>query len=407
MNRIKHIQLFTKSNFMQLKRKWLPLPLLFIFPLLLVGIIAALVITIVLPEENDPIRIGLVDLDKSDETKLVTSLMEESSAISTFIQLHSMTEIQAKIAIENDAISSYLVFPEGFTDSLYTGESVQLPIVGNPNRKIDSFLIQEIIKSVTRHIRSSQANILTINEYAKQLGMDDDTRNELVFEQFKEFVFYTLGSNQILNEKELTNIATSSPIHYFSLAAWFIVLTIWLLTIYRFLSNESPLRMKQRMKLYGVTELQQILAKGFVTLITAVFFAAITFIWLQLFLSFELILEDYVRIIGLLLLYCIAFLIGMAIIETIISAPKVSLFIQLLFTLAILACSGAILPAIYLPLQLQEFIGYSFSYQAFSWISDIILNGRMYADFIPLLLTMLAGYFILLGISMWKERVRS
>src|SRR4051812_23906196 len=116
MNRIKHIQLFTKNNFMQLKRKWLPLPLLFIFPLLLIGVVAALLITIVLPEENDPIQIGLVDLDKSDETKLITGLIEESSALSSFIQLHSMTENEAKTAIENNDISSYLIFPESFTN---------------------------------------------------------------------------------------------------------------------------------------------------------------------------------------------------------------------------------------------------------------------------------------------------
>ncbi|WP_245975313.1 ABC transporter permease [Oceanobacillus chungangensis] len=407
MKRINHIHLFTKNNFMQLKRKWLPLPLLFIFPLLLIGIVAALVITIVLPEENDPIQIGLVDLDQSKETKLVSGLIEESSSLSSFIQLHSMSEKDAATAIENNEISSYLTFPEGFTKNLYTGKSVQLRIIGNPNRKIDSYLINEIIESVTRHIRSSQANILTINEYAKQLGMDDETRNEFVFEQFKEFVFYTLGSNQILNEKEVTNLATSSPIHYFFLAAWFIILTIWLLTIYRFLTSESPLRMKQRIKLYGVTELQQSISKSIVTLITASFFAAITFVWLQLFLSFDLILEDYARFIGLILLYCIVFLIGLAIIETLISAPKISLFTQLLFTLVILACSGAVLPVIYLPLQLQELVSYSFSYQAFSWISEILLNDRMYADYIPLLLIAFAGCFILLGISAWKERVQS
>src|SRR5699024_10223301 len=104
-------------------------------------------------------------------------------------------------------------------------------------------------------------NILTINYYASELGMDENERQTLLFEQFNEFLFYTLGKDQILKEEELENIATTSPIQYYGLAGWFIITTAWLLLFYIFFHQEDKFKIKQRMKLYRVTELPQIIAK--------------------------------------------------------------------------------------------------------------------------------------------------
>ncbi|RLL47914.1 ABC transporter permease [Oceanobacillus piezotolerans] len=407
MEFIKHIVLFMKNNIMLLKRKWLSLPLLFIFPILIVGIITYLIISFLIPDETDPIRVGLVDLDQSTETELVIQLMEESTQFGHYIVIEHMSEKEAKQGLQSNQIHTYLIFPENFTNDLYRGNSVVLPIIGNANYRTESMVINEIINSVARHIRSSQANILTINEYAKELNMNDEERMDLVFEQFKEFVFYTLGSSQIVDDQELINHATSSPIHYYGISGWFVIMTIWVLVIYLFLTRHNTTRLQERLKLYGITELKQQIAKVIVTLCVSFVFSLTAFFILQRGLAFELNTENNIRIAILMVLYILALLFCLAIIEAIFPSIRLMLFAQCLVTVILLFLSGAILPIIYLPLWIQEIAPLSFSYESFYWLTEILLNNRYFTDFIPILTISVAELFILISISGWKERVKA
>ncbi len=405
MHTIKYIFLFIHNNMLRLKRKWLTLPLLFMFPLIIVGTILFIIGSIFYPEEKNPIHVGLVDLDQSKETQLVSQLIEESTHLGKYIQIHSISEEEAEEAIKKNTISAYIIFPEQFTNNLYQGTSVELPIVGNPRKQIDSLLIREIVESIARHIRASQANILTINHYAKKLGMKEDERADLVLEQFKEFVFYTLGSNQIVNEKEIRNVATSSPVSYFSIGFWFIIGTLWLLVVYNFFYVEEHKRMKDRLKLYGVTSIQRIVANIVVTIIVVYFLSMLLFVGILTLLHVTWGFSDFVRIGLIWLLYSLTLLACLALIETIISSFKLRLLVQSLFAFIGLLLSGAIIPVIYFPIWLQNLISYNFFYEAFYWINQIILQGRIFIDLITLFFITLTFLFSLLGISLWKERV--
>lgn len=389
---------------MQLQRKWLSLPLLLIFPIAIVGLVLAIVISFFSPTGNEPIQVGLVDLDQSTETESIVNLIDETSQLGAFIQIHNMSEREADALIKENQLSAYIIFPEGFTNNLYEGNSLTLPIIGNPNQSTKSYLIKGLIESVARHIRASQANILTINYFAKQMYMDNETREDLLFEQFKEYFFYTIGRDRIINDKDITNHVTATPIHYYGIASWFIIITIWLLSIYNFLTKEDALHMRQRMKLYGITELQQILARMFVTLITTSLFSISSFILLQKLLKLDLNLEDDLRIAVIVFLYSFVFLQGLALIEFIITSQKLRLLGQSLLTGLLLIFSGAIIPTLYFPIWMQQVATYSYSNEGFRWLQEILLNNRLYADYIPLLLMNAAGLFILVGISLWKER---
>lgn len=390
---------------MQLKRKWLSLPFLLIFPIVIVGLVLIIITSFLSPDEKHPIKVGLVDLDHSAETQMVVDLIDETSELGTFIQIQGMSKSEADKAIASNQLSSYIIFPENFTTNLYFGKSIAIPIVGNSDQTTESHLIKELIESVTRHIRASQANILTINYYAAEMGMDTDARDKLLFEQFKEYFFYTVGRDKIINDKEISNSVTATPLHYYGIAGWFIIITIWLLSIYTFLTIEDPLQIRQRMKLYGVTAFQQVLAKIFVTLITASLFAIGAFILLQKLLMLDLGIADYLRILFIMLLYGLVFLQGLAIIESIIPSQKFRVLGQVTLTGLLLILSGAIIPVLYFPLWAQHPVTYSYSYEGFHWLQEIILNNRLFADYMPLLLMNASGVFVLIALSLWKGRV--
>lgn len=404
---IKHIILFIKNNMIQLRRKWLSLPLLLLFPIVMIGLIVVMIITLFIPPENEPIQIGIVDLDQSEETTVIINMITESSDLSEFIVINRMSESEAIKKIEQDQISTYISFPKNFTNHLYEGKSVSLSVMGNPTQVTDSFLIKEFLDSITRLISAAQANILTINHYAKELEMDIDERHDMLFEQFIDFLLYTVGKDKIIDQDKTTNYATASPIHYYSLASWFIVIIVWLLLTYNFLYQEETIRMKERMKLYGVTELQQQFSKMIVTLVVILPLSVGMLVILKHLLNFQLGQEDYMRIIIILFIHSCLYLICLAFIETMIKSTKLRLLGQSLITFILIILSGTIIPAIYFPLNIQAVLPYVFSNEGFHWLQEVILNERFYVDYVPLGFMALTGLFFFIGCSLWKERIKT
>lgn len=399
-----HVFLFIQNNVKQLLRKWPALPLLFLFPIFIVGLFAFVILSFFIPEENEAIHVGLVDQDQSKETKMVVQLIEESSQLNNFIHLEIMSPTSAKQSLEQNQLSAYIIFPNGFTDNLYNGVPVTLEVIGNPNKRVESYLVKELIESVSRHIKAAQANILTMNYYAKQLDMDDATRNDFLFKQFTNFVFYTLGKDKILDEDTLRNNVSTTPIRYFGLGALFIILSIWLLAFYSVLSKEEGIQMKSRMRLYNVTEAQQLMAKIIVSWAATTVFTAITLTFYLMFFDIDLFLSDDGKIVGIILMYSFVFLLGLAVIEAILQAPKIRLLVQTIYTGILLLLSGAIVPTIYFPFYIQDILPYSFGHQAFQLLQEIILETRVYIDLLPLVMYLLIGIFIFAGVAAWKER---
>lgn len=407
MHYVKQLLLFTSNHIMQLRRKWISLPLLLIFPVAVICLAAIILITFFTPDEKEAIQVGLVDLDGSEETQLMVQLLEQSTELGSAMKIHSMTEKEAESSIHADEISSYIVLPDGFVDDLYQGHSVHLPVIGNPNQAAESYMVKELMDSISRHIRSSQASILTINHYAKEFGMGSEERNDFVFGQFQEYLFYTIGRDRVIQEEEVVNHATSSPIQYFAIAAIFITLSIWLLAFYNFLSPENSAHLSMRMKLYGVTEAIRIVSKGIVTLLVSLPSFVVLYYVSRSVTGLEVSFMTDRRVFLFIFLYSLIFIQCLALLEMLVRSAKARLLSQAVAVFAILFGSGAIIPVIYFPLEMQDRLIWFFSYEAYQWIQEVLLNGRFYAEYTPLLLTALAGAFILLAVSMIKERVKA
>ncbi|WP_198029996.1 ABC transporter permease [Oceanobacillus manasiensis] len=402
---MRNVQLFVTNNVLQFKRKWLSLPLLLLFPVLLSGLVLFVILQFFINEEQAPVKVGIVDLDQSEETQLVSQLIEETP-LSSFLELEGMEKQRANEMIEADELSTYIVIQQGFTENLYQGKSVDFPIIGNPNQPAQSQLVRELIDSVARHISAAQANILTINHYAKQLEIDGETRNDLLFENFKEYFFYTIGKDRIVNENQVNNAATSNPLNYYSLSLWFTFLTLWLFVIYNFLSKENTERLRQRMKLYGVTMLQQTIAKMIVTLTLTTFFSAIALFVFHTLLNWDLTIKDLGSILLISMLYGAQFLFILGFVDVCIFSHKLRLLTQSILSGLYLLISGAVIPTIYFPVSLQETLEYIAPVEALHWIQEIVLANRDYIDYFPLLLLTIASLFVFVGTALGKERLQ-
>lgn len=404
MQSIRNMLFFVKQyNKQLLKRKWATL-LLFLFPICLIGLLLILIAGLIIPVENEPIRVVLVDEDETKESSLLTSLLEETAPDNQFIQIDAMSKEHAESLMETNVISAYFLFPTGFTADLYEGNSVTIPIVGNPSKPTESYVVKELVESMSRLLATAQANILTINEFAKKIDMPIEEREEMLLHQFMDFTFYTLGKNKLLDEEVINNVVTSSPKHYYLLAGWFTLLSIWLLAFYTIAGKEEHEGMLVRMRLFGVTMWQRTFARILVALGGALLLAVLTFIAIEQFVHFDLFMLDYLRFALFTLLYALLFLIGIAVIDVLISSRKMMLLSQSLFTFIIIFASGAIIPTLYFPQSVQFLLPYIFSYESMNWMIDIILEERNYANYTFMVIATIIGMFILWLSSISKER---
>lgn len=401
---LKKIAFFTTQYGKSIQKKWKSLLLLFLFPIFLIASMLGIVASLFIPSAKAPISIAFVDEDQTEETKMLLEFMSLSIDKEQDIEIISMSKEAANHKIENNEISTYILFPEEFTKKLYKGKSVSLTIVGNPSQSIDSFIVKELAESMTRYISSAQANILTVYDYASNAYIPEEELEKLLFETFIEFTLYTLGSGQILDEEVVTNITTTSPTNYYVVAGWFSAYTIWLFGSYSLLRKDTHVAMRNRWKLLGVTHLHTTVSQILISLLVSVVFASIAFIPIIKFFAVELFMLDYFRLFLFVFLYGWLLFVCLALIDLWISSKKVVLLLQFFLMLLLIVSSGALIPTIYFPLLLKSLLPFLFSFESFGWIVDIVLVGRNYADFTSLGIQVLMGLILLWISTRWKDR---
>src|SRR5699024_3120387 len=162
----------------------------------------------------------------------------------------------------------------------------------------------------------------------------------------------------------------------------------WLFIIYNFLYGGFPTRIETRIKLYGVTNLQQIMARIRVTLVITLILVSIILIFLSPYFRFDFELAVYMRrfdffnsmcvIFFLFSLISVIYLLILALLELIFTSEYIRLFIQLITTFIMIGLSGALIPSIYFPVAIQEILTYLPFNHTFYWLKEVIFEERFY-----------------------------
>ena len=403
MTWLNHIILFINNDIKLLLRKWKSLPLLLVAPLIMLVMIAFLATRFIGDFSEMDIQVGLTNLDESEETTLIVNTLMETSDISELLSIHTMTKEEAEIAISSNEIAANIIFPENFFNDMVSGNSSTVRVVGNADMSLESDIVNEIVSTVTKHIRNSQASILAIGFRASELGVDEEEVDDLILNLFVEYFVQVMSSSDMLDEHLQSNVATNNTMNYYILSVWFVMLIIWSMIISIYLKGETHYRVKTRMKLYGVTELTESISKLTVLLLNMILLLAITFLSIYLFTDIlDLAFDNIVRVVTLALLFIIALsgihiLIGM-----LFENVKSQLIVKLLATIFLILFSGALIPMIYFPEYLIPVFDYSVSYMSFNWVMEIVFNGRFYMEVTPLLISIGIIYGLILLLSVVK-----
>lgn len=403
MKTLKHIFVFLANDINRMRRKWLSLPLIYISPLIFVSLIIWMASLFFLPDEEEPMSVGVVNLDDSDETRQIVSLLVEGTDIDEGLTLVGLEEEEAYAQIENDDIAAYIVFPAEFFSKMIQGEESQLDVVGNPNRMLESHVINEMIETVVRHIRSSQANILTINHYAEDFGMDADQREALLLNQFISFFLQTLSSGAMMDEYESTH-HISSGYEYFIVNGMFIIVSIWVLMTHLILMQDVRPELRERMKMFGATYISEGIAKIVLTFVVTALMSILFLYIVTRIDGLYIVGENFARISVLTGLYILALALILLLIDWLIPSFKVQLMVKTSVVLLVLLFAGALIPRIYFPIYMDGFFDLSFSYQALNWIEGIMIGSRFSFELDVLLASIAVLTVIMIAAGLWKER---
>jgi ABC-2 type transport system permease protein len=393
MKSLQNYFFFIQQYSKQMKNKWFSLILLFFVPLLMLICIVWLVILLISPNKEEPITLAIIDEDQTTESNLFVQLFTLTIADNDYLNITTMDSAEAKQAIKDQKLSSYILFPKGLTEDLFNGEPVLLQQIGNQNSIYESYIINELINNLARYIESAQANILITYQYAEQVNMPKDEFEQFQMEQFMNFTMHSLAKGTLISENKMMNRASSTPQQYFTIAGLFILLSVWLLGLELLLKNNVKPSILIRYRLLGVTELQQVLARMMVILLVILSWTSIVFAVVQHFLQLELLLLDYWRLFSYITLYSFSYLLLVAIIHVIIRSMKLALLVQVIVLFITLFVSGALIPTLYFPLSWQTILPYLLSNNTFSWLIDIAIEGRNFAEY-KLLITYCVTLFI-------------
>lgn len=359
----------------------------------MLGFILFLLVQLLSPNSDEPITLAIIDEDQTTESQLLTQLLVLTIADNAYLEIEVMSAEQAKLAMAQGNLTSHVTFPKNLTTKLFAGSHITLELVGNGHSLYESYIIRELINNLARYIESAQANILTMYSYAKKVDMEKEQYEQFKVEQFMNFTMHSLAKGTLINERTIENTASSTPLNYFSMAALFILLSIWLLGLELLLRNDETEGLRTRLRLFGVTTAQRLCARMVVVSVIALLWYATLFGISSSLLQLELYFIDAIRLLIFVSLYSICYLLVIACVNLFIRSIKAILVVQVITLLFILLISGALIPTIYFPLAWQSIMPLFFSYEAFNWLIDITVEGRNYADYGSLLISV--AFFIL------------
>lgn len=168
--------------------------------------------------------------------------------------------------------------------------------------------------------------------------------------------------------------------------------------------RDAGSNLEERMRVFGVTYLAQGLAKV-LSIGTIITIASALFTYGVLMLGgIDLEIENLLRLLILIAAHIFTTVMIMIIIDWIFPSFKISMVLELIVLFGIILFAGSIIPKIYFPLYMDTVFDYTYSYQALSWMEEIVLNGRFTMEIDIIIVTLSAAAILLLILSVLKER---
>lgn len=215
----------------QLKRVIKVFPTILLTTLFLLGCMALLMWVVLeknnASEEKQMIQIGLAGDLEGSYLGIGIQTIQNLDSSRFAISFIDMTEEEAKENLLQGKISAYVVIPEGFVDSLVTGENKPITYVTSVGASgVGSTIMNELVETISKLVVESQNAIYGAQWYMADHGMQDvywDATDEL----YLQIANFILGRTQVY-ELETVGVAHQlSFVGYYACGVLVLFLLLW------------------------------------------------------------------------------------------------------------------------------------------------------------------------------------
>jgi hypothetical protein len=91
------------------------------------------------------------------------------------VDIIKMTEKEAKKSVNKGTVSAYVIIPEGFVDSIMTGENEQITLVtADSSEDIMTKLVYEFMDEISHYLIETQNSITGLENYMREAGEEEE-----------------------------------------------------------------------------------------------------------------------------------------------------------------------------------------------------------------------------------------
>lgn len=357
---MKTIQLFYIFHSFLLK-KW---HLLLYLILVITALFTVLLVIQQLNQDDEKFRIGIVDQDKSSETKLIMESMGNGTNLGKDISVTRYNQSEAQRLLVERKLEGYYVFEKNMTKTFYKSGSLPITVYTYDKTSTKSLVINQLTDSVYNRLMSSMGGGLTYTSLAP-----DASKEEKI----------TLLTDLLFTGLNRTGAFDYQPIKVYDTASYYVV-TGYLASIYIFaLSLFSILKMNQasalrdRLTMFHYSFEKLTLIRSLFTLCYTSVWAIIGFSWMISILPNTLESYNWPTVVIQLIYYIFMIMIWLTIID-LITDKWLNYVLKMILSILILLLSGIIIPTIYF----KHILNGVLSSQPFSFVTnqmlEIILN---------------------------------
>lgn len=215
----------------QLKRVLKVFPTIIVTTLLLLGCMALLMWVVLeknnTSEEKQMIQIGLAGDLEGSYLGIGIQTIQNLDSSRFAISFIDMTEEEAKEQLLKGKLSAYVVIPDGFVDSVVSGENKPITYVTSVGATgVGSTIMNELVETISKLVVESQNAIYGAQWYMADHGMKD-VYWEATDELYLQIANFILGRTQVY-ELETVGVANNlSFVGYYVCGVLVLFLLLW------------------------------------------------------------------------------------------------------------------------------------------------------------------------------------
>lgn len=267
--------------FLQFKRALKIYPTVFIVTFMTLASIAAAAFWVInnnlKSEDKQKVSIGITGNTTDTFFNMGINVIKSIDSSKNYIDFISMSEEEAKKALENDEIFGYIFIPDGFVDGIaFLKNKAAKYYFPNKPESLGTILTQEVIDTVSVYITESQRaaeglrNYIAENNLKKGSAIDDISQKMLMSILFARNGYY---------KSEFTGVADSlSTGAYYTVGFITFFLLLWGISCSR-LMMKNNCDFYKILRIRGIKSVAQIICEYIVyfviTLVTFIFAAAV------------------------------------------------------------------------------------------------------------------------------------